>query len=409
MPSEATQPAGDHALTRGTPGSFRMLTARLKRQPMPAPPPVIEAAETADEADEAPPPAAAPARLPDPRESATALLDIIWGAVDLPPQERSLVGDTLLLLLPRLAARDLAMVAERIAAMDQPPPLLVSRLVRDARPEIGGLLLERSAHLDEADMLAACAAGDPERLRLLARRRSVPIALSDRIVASGDLLSILLLLRNPAAQFSFQSFLALSRMAGEHSGLQAPLALRTDLPLAVAMDLLWRLPPELRRVVNARFLSDSVTLGRILSIGLSAGETPVLPEGAVPAAEVDAALGPLLAGRRELSVRRLATLTGIAEATVERIFSDAEGEALVVLLKALGLSRSRFDAALDRVRASTGLLNEGRQQDELKAVFDALSFTKARVLLIYWDWFTRGAGPYAPPAQPGLVEAAPLA
>ena len=62
---------------------------------------------------------------------------------------------------------------------------------------------------------------------------------------------------------------------------------------------------------------------------------------------------------------------------------------MVVLLKALGLGRSRIDDALDRIRAGTGLISEGRMQEELKAMFDALSFTKARVLLTYWDWFTR--------------------
>ena len=243
------------------------------------------AADSAEPAEPPPPPFAAvvlPPAPPDPGEAASALLDIVWGAVDLPPQERSMAGDTLLLLLPKLSARDLGMLAERIAAMDQPQPLLVSRLVNDPRPEVGGVVLERSAHLDQADMLAACHDGDHERLRLLARRRHVPAALADRLVDSGDLLCQLALLRNPGADISFRSFLRLSQVAGEHPGLQVPLALRTDLPLAVALDLLWRLPPELRRVVIARFLSDSVTLGRILAIGLAAGGTPLPPDGAAP-------------------------------------------------------------------------------------------------------------------------------
>lgn len=403
MPSEAVMQAGDPRPPRGTAGSFRLLTARLKRfiPIAPAPPPPVE--------EVLPAAAAIPAGPPTPGEAAAALLDIIWGAVDLPPQERSMASDTMLLLLPQLGARDLVMLAERVAAMDQPPPLLVSRLLRDGQPEIGALLLERSAHLDESDMIAACDGGDPERLRLLARRRVVPAALSDRIVAGGDLLSLLQLLRNHGAQISFSSFLRLSQMAGEHSGLQAPLALRTDLPLAVALDLLWRLPPELRRVIIARFLSDSVTLGRILAIGLAAGEGPVLADGPLAAAQVEAALEPLLAGRGGESISRLAGLSGLAEGTLARIFADAEGDALAVLLKALGLTRSRFDEALDRVRAATGLVRDDRPPEELKAVFDSLSFTKARVLLLYWDWYTRRAGPYAAQSGAGLVEAAPLA
>ena len=404
MPLDAPQTAENPAPPRGTADSFRMLTARLKRQD-PVQPHAIHA--VAEEA--LPPPQAPPARPVDPRESAATLLDIVWGAVDLPPQERSMAGDALLLLLPRLPAKDLANLAERVAAMDQPPPLLVARLLRDPRPEIGGVVLERTSHLDDADILAACRDGDPERLRLLARRRSVPPALSELIVQSGDLLSRLMLLRNPGAQIPFQSFLRLSQMAGEHSGLQAPLALRTDLPLAVALDLMWRLPAELRRVIIARFLSDSVNLGRILSIASAAGDGSPLRESIVAPAEVDAAFGPLLAGRRELAVSRVAQLAGIAEATVARIFSDGEGEALVVLLKALGLGRSRFDEVLDRLRAAPGILNEGRLADEFKNVFDSLSFTKARVLLIYWDWSTRKAGPYAEPTEAGLVEPLPLA
>lgn len=405
MPLDAPMTDRDPAPRRGTVDSFRLLTARLKRLDMPPPPPVPM--------DEPPPlPAASvalPPAPPDPGAAASALLDIVWGAVDLPPQERSMAGDTLLLLLPKLSIRDLGMLAERIAAMDQPPPLLLSRLVSDSRPEVGGVLLERSAHLDQSDMLAACRDGDHERLRLLARRRHVPAVLSDRLVDSGDLLCQLVLLRNPGADISFRSFLRLSQMAGEHPGLQVPLALRADLPLAVALDLLWRLPPELRRVVIARFLSDSVTLGRILAIGLAAGGTPLPPDGAAPLSEVEGALEALLAGRRPNSVARFASLAGITQDTVERIFADSDGEAMVVLLKALGLGRSRIDDALDRIRAGTGLIREGRMQEELKAMFDALSFTKARVLLTYWDWFTRRVGPYSELAEPGLVEAGPLA
>lgn len=396
MPIDAPMPAADPAPPRGTAGSFRLLTARLKRL-APSEPPA-----SAAEPLPAPPPAAIPVPPPEPGEAVAALLDIIWGAVGTPPQERSMAGDVLLMLLPRLSRRELATLAERVAALDQPPPLLVSRLVNDLRPEIGGLVLERIGQMDTADLLAACEA-DPEKMRLVARRRHVPPAVAERLVEAGDLLSLLALLRNPGAEIPFHAYLRLSQLAGEHPGLQAPLALRTDLPLAVALDLLWRLPPELRRFIIARFLTDSVTLGRILSLAHAGTGKQASP------AEVEEALKPLLAGSTEEATRHLAEVAGVDPLTVERIFSDAQGEALVVLLKALGLGRSRFDMVLDQMRAATGLLREDRPPEELKAMFDGLSFTKARVLLNYWDWFTRKAGPYAPVAGPGLVEAQSLA
>ncbi len=334
-----------------------------------------------------------PAHPPLPGEAATALLDIIWGAVDLPPQERSMACDTLLILLPQLPGRDVAVLAERIAAMEAPPGPLASRLLRDPRPEVGGVLLERSAHLEAGELLAACRAADPDRLRHVARRRSVPVPVADYIVQSGDLLCHLALLRNAGAEISFAAFLALARLAGTHPALQAPLAMRADLPLSAALELHWHLPPELRRVVTARFLSDSATLGRILALAQASGGAAA-SIGVPHLAEVEAALAPLLARRPAEAAQNLARLAGITEATVGRIFSDGQGEALVVLLKALGLGRARFDVVLDQVRAATGLLRDDRPQEELKAVFDALSFTKARVMLIYWDWFMRKAGPY---------------
>lgn len=395
MPLDAPTPAADTAPPSGTAGSFRLLTARLKRLiPADLPEPAVDVPPE--------PPAAVTVPPPEPGAAVEALLDIIWGAVGMPPQERSMAGDALLLLLPRLSRRELASLAERVAALDQPPPLLVSRLVNDPRPEIGGVVLERIGLMDTADLLAACE-GDAEKLRLVARRRHVPPAVSDRLVEAGDLLSLLALLRNPGAEISFHAYLRLSQMAGEHPGLQAPLALRTDLPLAVALDLLWRLPPELRRIILARFLTDSVTLGRILSLAQASTGRAAAP------ADVERALAPLLAGEAEEAAHRLAAVAGIDPRTVARILSDAQGEALVVLLKALGLGRARFDTVLHQMRTATGLLREDRPAEELKAVFDGLSFTKARVLLTYWDWFTRQAGPYAPAAGPGLVEAQSLA
>lgn len=398
MPLDAPMTTRNMPPPRGSAGAFRWLTAQLKCPPLPPRP---------AEAAPAPPAGATPPAGPG--SPALQLLDIVWGAVNLPPQERSLAGDTLLLLLPLLSDREVALLADRVAAMDQPPPLLVSRMLRDPRPEVGGVVLERSMQIEQADLVAACREGAVERLRLIARRKRIPAVVAHELVLRGDLASLRSLLRNPGAEISFATFLLLSQMAGEHASLQAPLVLRADLPLAVAVDLIWRLPPELRRMIIARFLSDSVTLGRILAIGHGLDEKGAAVLPAQPPPEVDAALERLLAGDRDDAARRLAAAAGLAEGTALRIFSDSEGEALAVLFKALGLGGARFAEVLEQLRARGGAINAERPVEELRAVFDALSFSTARVLLVYWDWFSRGVGPYAPADAAGLVEAEELA
>jgi hypothetical protein len=353
-----------------------------------------------------PPPAAAD--LPQPRrrerdpgeeagDTAISLLELMAAGTGLQPQERALAGDTLL-LLPRLPSQQLARMAERLATMDNPPPLVVSRLIRDPRPEVMSPLLERSAQLSDPDMIDAAAHGDVERLRLLARRRVLSPVLSAHIATCGDPGVVLALLRNPGAQLPHHAFEGLCALAAEHPVLLAPLATRPDLPAAAAFELCWSLPPELRRLSLSRFLTDSTTLGRILRISLAEdggppggalrSETPVAPEA------LDAALEAAGAARIEEASLRFGELAGLSEGTVRRILTDPYGEPSAVLFKAIGASRTRFIEAMETFRAG-GLLG-GSSPDEIQALFDGLSFIKARVLVTYWDWFTRKTGPYAP-------------
>ena len=124
--------------------AFRQLTARLRaRRSLPRPPAQALAALPAP----VPPPAPELALdIPLPRrerapgdeagDTAIILLELMAAATGLQPQERALAADTLLLLLPRMPSQQLVKLAERVAIMDNPPPLLVAKLIRDPRPEV---------------------------------------------------------------------------------------------------------------------------------------------------------------------------------------------------------------------------------------------------------------------------------
>lgn len=332
---------------------------------------------------------------------ALTLLDMMSGSQGAAlPQERTLAADTLLRILPRIPIRQLLAVVERVAIMETPPQLLVAKLIRDSRPEVVAPLLERCSHISDQDLMNAAPASDAVKLRMMARRRVLSQVLSDYLIDSGEPNVVLTLIRNPGAALSHEAFYRLAELAARHHALLAPLATRADLPPPVAFELFWLVPPELRRFIFSRFLTDSETLNRILRITLSTHGESEQAAGDMrfpPREAIDSAIALATAFRLDEAAEAFASLAGIVRDTALRILSDRDGEPLTVLLKALGYPRSGLEDVLSLLRhPDAGLLRLDRKPEDLQTVFDSMSFNKARILLTYWDWFVRKAGPYAP-------------
>jgi len=336
----------------------------------------------------------------DPRSAETArmLLDIMSmpsGASQ--PQERALAADTLLRLVDRMPEAALANLAERLSIMDVPPQLLVKRLIVHPNADIAGPLLENCNAITDRDLIEIAGGGELARLKMIARRRHISSALADALIRRDDTALSLTLIRNQSAVLSHDAFRELAERAKTHPSLQAPLATRADTPTPVAFELFWFLPMELRRYVLSRFLTDSSTLERILRLARSveAGAQP-LEGGKADPAELARLVELIGSGGTAEAAGLMASLAHICEACAERVISDPEGEPLTVVLKALGLKRKAFAETIEDWRSSPDVaLSPNRDVEDLKALFDTLSFNKARVLLTYWDWASRRSGPYA--------------
>jgi len=335
-------------------------------------------------------------------ELARSLLDMMSSGGSAQPQERALAADTLLRLTPRIPVKTLVSVVERLAVMDNPPQLLVAKMIRDPRAEVAAPLLERCMHITDNDLLMAASESDPSKLRMIARRRALSPALTDKLIANGDPSVLLTLVRNPGASLSHDAYYLLAEHAEHHHGLLAPLTTRADLPAPVAFELFWLVPPELRRFIFSRFLTDSENLNKILKITMAmqnAGASQLEDaETQFPDKDlVEAAIDLAVDGKLEEAAGRLAEIGGICKENAERILSDADGEPIAVLFKALGYPRGRVAVAIGRLKQpGCGLLRGDRPTDELQSIFDTLSFNKARILLTYWDWYAQKSGPYAP-------------
>jgi uncharacterized protein (DUF2336 family) len=329
-------------------------------------------------------------------EVARTLIEIMsLPTKDTQPQERALAADTLLHLIPRTPLKSLVAMAERLTLMEAPPALVLAQLIHDRRIEIAGPLLERCSAIADHDLVEVMTEGNEQSIRMIARRRHLSPILCDALIATGDPSALLTLVRNPGALLTHEAFHRLNEFAREHPALQAPLATRADLPAPVAFELFWVLPAELRRFVISRFLTDSSTLGKILKLTMridGEAESPVGARFSTPE-EIDRLVAAMASGSMPEAERALAEALGLNLQTASKILADAHGEPLCVALKALGVTRARFEEIV--AAAKTGAMRASHGLAELQGFFESLSFNKARVLLTYWDWGVLGTGPYA--------------
>ena len=331
-------------------------------------------------------------------ELARSLLDMMASSNSAGlPQERALAADTLLRMLPRLPIKSLVILAERVRLMDNPPSLLMAKLIADPNIVVAGPLLEDCMHITDEDLIMVIGEGDLAKIRMIARRRRLSRAITSELVNRGDDSVLLTLVRNLGAEIPQESFLDLLDFAKDYPDLLAPLCTRPDLPVPMAFELFWLAPVPLRRYLLNRFLTDSETLTKILKIArVTDGEEQNEAEFADPE-KIIAALDMAGEGNVEGASTALAEYANVNHATVARILSDKQGEPLAALLKAAGVSRGQVTEIFEKLKQSaSGLIDPTREVEELQSTFDSFSFNKARILLTYWDWATMRTGPYAP-------------
>ena len=335
----------------------------------------------------------------DSGELARSLLDMMLSGPKAGlPQERALAADALLKLIPKVPTKALVTISERVSLMEQPPHLLIARLINDPRIEISGPLLEQCNHISDQVLGKVIAGGLVSLQRLIARRRHLSSAMTDMLIEFDDASVLLTLVRNSGATFSDPAFNKLVDHASRHEAILAPLSTRGDLPAHVAFELFWLVPAQLRRYLLSRFLTDSETLTKILKItkvmqnGATEGETSDFANKA----DVDQFMQALVNGQREEAESKLAAIAGITPACATRIVGDRQGEPLAIIFKAVGLNRAQFEDCMTRLQsAEIGIVDENRQILELLSIFNSMSFNKARILLTYWDWAVQKHGPYA--------------
>jgi hypothetical protein len=311
------------------------------------------------------------------------------------PQERLFAGDALVAILPHLDSAQLINLTRTVARLDLVSERLRSYLVCHRDNDISCRMLKDSVQISDVDLLALIPRASEQQLRLIARRRMLSMTVSDLLIRTGNRASVLDLLRNADCQLSHWAFEALPAIVKDADDLTSAMCNRQDLPQAVGIKLFWQANGNLRRYLLSRFLTESAALGRVIDVSIAAGAIP--PLGGQPkAADVQQLVTQIETGHPDAAIT-LAICCHLSPETARLIVADAGGEPLAVAFKALAQTRLCMAEALKRWIASPACAINGHNRIiELHALFDSLSFNKARMLLAYWDWASRDAGPFTP-------------
>jgi uncharacterized protein (DUF2336 family) len=342
------------------------------------------------------------------------LCDVVsWPESRIPTHERQLAADILVGLLRTSNAELRRRCALGLVRINDAPKSLLRYLARDdisvAQP-----LLEGGAGFDDSDLVATVRAGIAPHWMAIARRRGVSEAVTDALLQTGDPDVIEAVLRNQTTRLSTQGvdlIVARSRQAPRLAPLLVP---RPELRTTQALVLFWWATFEARLQILRRFAIDRGVLLQELGdvFALAAAEGWSDPDtrktlqvierrqrnraaaAQSPYGSLEGALA--VAAERGLDrqlLNEIAHLSGVKPTTASQIFSDAGGEAIGVLCKAVGLKRPALIAlwrALRRPHGDPDALDNSLGRTVY--VFDTLATAKAQTVLRYWNWsFTADA------------------
>ena len=324
------------------------------------------------------------------------------------PQDRSMGGDILLDMLFHATDEERFLCASRLSGMSE-APRRVLRYLAQCKLEIARPLLETSEAFDSSDLLEIVDHVSVEHRVLIAKRKRVPVAVSDQLARRGEDVVVKALLSNQGAELSETGIDTVVSRSRSEDGFVELLITRPELKPAQAMAMFWWADRETRRTILQRHAADrSEMVGMCADVfALAAKENWAVPvarktlhkierrqrnRAAIERSPFDSLEGAVEAaanlGMSPELVQEIGYLAGIKPVTSAKILSDSGADGIAVLCKATGLKKPslrNFWLALKRpLQGPVGSVDP--LYAHLEETYDLLTVAKAQTTLRYWNW-----------------------
>jgi uncharacterized protein (DUF2336 family) len=175
----------------------------------------------------------------------------IVGSAQFTDQEIELFDDVLTRLAVEIEISARALLAVRLAPIENAPPRIIRALAFDDEIDVAGPVLEQSERLDDADLVENARQKGQEHLFAISRRRSLSASVTDVLVERGDQQVVLSTAENRGARFSAIGFTGLVRRSEGDDRLAACVGSRPEIPPHLFLKLLAKASQAVRAKLEA--------------------------------------------------------------------------------------------------------------------------------------------------------------
>lgn len=335
--------------------------------------------------------------------------------------ERDLAARILCELLGDVEMAVRRRLAERIAAAGAGTADLCAWLGND-EIEVARPILMRSKIIRDDQLVTIVRERTREHRIAIAMREQVGPELSAALAERGEPEVLVALVANAQAELGREALTRAVMASRTERRLQAPLLSRTDLPADLAHRMFWWVSGGLRLAILRDHRIDERTLDALLEQAISVATTEAVASSCA-AEKVIAKLaergeltyerlrGLVKEGKVSAAIHGFARLSGYAVRTVRQVLMDDGGEAVAVMMKALGHPREMFHTTYIMCRQANG---HGKVVPPatfagLMQLFDRIDRDKAAAVMKVWDRICSAADTDepAPAGSERIASAAP--
>jgi uncharacterized protein (DUF2336 family) len=328
-------------------------------------------------------------------------------AVDYSDEQIGLFDDVLQCLMLHIETSAKALLANRLAPVDNAPPLTIRALAFDDIIEVAGPVLTQSNRLDDEALIEAARNKSQAHLLAISNRKSLSSAVTDVLVLRGNDEVVHNTVNNPGAEFTERGFTRLVNRAENDDDLATCVGLRPSIPRHLYLKLIAKAsdavrdrlesanPSQAKQVSGA--VKEATRRARSSKAGVT--EQTAIAHALIKSLFDDGRLDEFQVaafaenGKFDETNASIAAMANVPVTIAENMMVETHAEGVMILAKVAGLSWSTVKAIINLRDDVAG----GQPTDlpNCKATYERLRPTTAQQVLRFHRMQQQGGVPAA--------------